>query len=331
MKTLSKAFYIGSYLTPVGSLVIIFIWAFAVGLSGHVPASGDILLVLFSLLVLASFLYQSIVWLVLIYKAWAAIQDGHARTSPGKAVGFLFIPFFNVYWMFQAYWGLAKDYNAYVDRHATPAPKLSEGLFLSLPILILGAIATWAVFFTMVAATIATAIQSGAQNSAQQLVGLAVSFGFFGLILPVIDIAVYVIGFVMVFRICNCINALYPHFGMDRNGSRNERAALYCLSGEFQGYKVPLPSEGIVIGRNPARAHLILHSDDVSAVHVQVRPDPGGGGVWIRDLQSTNGTYYLEPGGRANSTEWVRMNGETLLCQRSHFRIGPHGAEFEVS
>jgi len=41
-----------------------------------------------------------------VYKAWEAIQNGHARTSPGKAVGFLFIPCFSLYWMFPAYWAM---------------------------------------------------------------------------------------------------------------------------------------------------------------------------------------------------------------------------------
>jgi Na+/proline symporter len=52
--------------------------------------------------------------LVLLYKAWTAIQHGPVpvRTTPGKAVGFLFIPFFNCYWIFQALWGWTKDYNA---------------------------------------------------------------------------------------------------------------------------------------------------------------------------------------------------------------------------
>src|SRR6266852_5492001 len=38
------------------------------------------------------------------YRMWSAIQDGHARTTPGKAVGLMFVPLFNVYWMFVAFW-----------------------------------------------------------------------------------------------------------------------------------------------------------------------------------------------------------------------------------
>jgi hypothetical protein len=54
---------------------------------------------------------------VLIYKLWKVVEDGYASTTPGKAVGFLFIPFFNYYWFFRAFWGLAKDLNRYIDRH----------------------------------------------------------------------------------------------------------------------------------------------------------------------------------------------------------------------
>jgi len=67
----------------------------------------------------------------MIYKMWAAIQDGYARTTPGKAVGFMFIPLFNLYWFFQVFYGWAKDYNSYVARHSLNAPRVSEGTFLA--------------------------------------------------------------------------------------------------------------------------------------------------------------------------------------------------------
>jgi hypothetical protein len=54
---------------------------------------------------------------ILLYKLWKNIQDGYASTTAGKAVGFMFIPFFNFYWFFRVYWGLAKDLNRYIDRH----------------------------------------------------------------------------------------------------------------------------------------------------------------------------------------------------------------------
>jgi TPR repeat protein len=53
---------------------------------------------------------------LLLYQGWKSIPVDIARTTPGKAVGFLFIPIFNLYWMFVAYDGLIKDMNAALQR-----------------------------------------------------------------------------------------------------------------------------------------------------------------------------------------------------------------------
>ena len=105
-----------------------------------------------------------------IYRIWDAIQDGYARTTPGKAVGFSFIPFFNCYWIFQVYWGFARDYNAFVDRHGISAQKLPEGLFLAFPI-----------------------------------VGLAGVVPIFGILT---QIASFVIGIIVVSKSCDAVNAI---------------------------------------------------------------------------------------------------------------------------
>jgi hypothetical protein len=75
--------------------------------------------------------------LIFVYKAWALIQDGNPRTSPGKAIGFLFIPFFSIYWMFPAYYGLAQDLNKYAQERGIEARPASEGMMLWGLILIL--------------------------------------------------------------------------------------------------------------------------------------------------------------------------------------------------
>jgi hypothetical protein len=59
----------------------------------------------------------AVIQFVLIFQLWQIVQDGFARTSPGKAVGFLFIPLFRIYWQFVAYFGLAKDLNRYIRQH----------------------------------------------------------------------------------------------------------------------------------------------------------------------------------------------------------------------
>ena len=75
--------------------------------------------------------------LMFVYKFWQSIQDGHPRTTPGKAIGFLFIPFFNIYWLFQIYPGFATDYNRYIQEKGIPAKPLGQGLLTAMVIFIL--------------------------------------------------------------------------------------------------------------------------------------------------------------------------------------------------
>jgi len=134
MQRLSKGFYLSSPIVGIFSMVILGISMIGIlsGSSFNDIASGWAFLIV--LAVLGS-IYASIVTLVFFYKIWSAIADQYARTTPGKAVGFLFIPLFGLYWIFQVLWGFAKDCNAYIDRHSITAQKLPEGLFLACAIL----------------------------------------------------------------------------------------------------------------------------------------------------------------------------------------------------
>lgn len=68
---------------------------------------------------------------MLLYRYWAVFQPYTVRTTPGKAVGFLFIPLFNLYWMFVAYHGLAKDIDSYLDKNRdSQAPRPTTGFVL---------------------------------------------------------------------------------------------------------------------------------------------------------------------------------------------------------
>jgi hypothetical protein len=132
---LPRGFYVGTLLVAYG---IPFIVSVAVILFRQFKVWGpsDATASLFSLLI-ASFLlvYGVVIFCLLIYRMWAVIQDSHARTTPGKAVGFLFIPFFNLYWAFQALPGFATDYTRYVERYSLTNPKLPQGLFITYVIL----------------------------------------------------------------------------------------------------------------------------------------------------------------------------------------------------
>ncbi|MBN4066479.1 hypothetical protein JYU14_00135 [Simkania negevensis] len=71
------------------------------------------------------------------YRCWAAIPAEHRRTSPAKAVGFLFIPFYNFYWVFVSFRGLAIDVNKYADSIGREDLKVCEHLASALSILLL--------------------------------------------------------------------------------------------------------------------------------------------------------------------------------------------------
>lgn len=137
---LSKAFYLGSIVgAPVVATAIMMVGLVGV-MGGASSGSEDLaraavgaMMGSVGLAVLV-FLYGFVVQLVLIYKLWSAINDGQARTTPGMAAGLMLIPLFNLYWMFQAIYGFAQDYNKYIARHGHKVPPLDEKLFLFYPI-----------------------------------------------------------------------------------------------------------------------------------------------------------------------------------------------------
>ena len=67
----------------------------------------------------------------LLFRSWSQIQDGEARTSPTTAVGFLFIPYFNLYWMFVAFWGLSKDLDTYIMSRGIRPGRVNTGFVLA--------------------------------------------------------------------------------------------------------------------------------------------------------------------------------------------------------
>lgn len=78
---------------------------------------------------------SSILYLMLLYRLWTLISPAEAKTSPGKAVGFLFIPFFNLYWFFVAFHGLAKSLNIESKRKGIMNIEVNESLSLTICIL----------------------------------------------------------------------------------------------------------------------------------------------------------------------------------------------------
>ncbi len=79
--------------------------------------------------------YAFIVFVILLYKMWKIVPLPFARTSPGKAVGFLFIPIFQLYWFFPAIWGWTEDFNDFLRQKQIDSQRAPERLGLALAIL----------------------------------------------------------------------------------------------------------------------------------------------------------------------------------------------------
>ncbi|MFC2050704.1 hypothetical protein ACFLTN_05965 [Chloroflexota bacterium] len=156
VQRVSKTFYllsiIGGYISGLVLMITSYALVFPDPSTFATQPIWELLISWLMLLVLGFtlFLYGNAISYLLLYKAWKAIQPGNPRTTPGKAVGYMFIPYYNFYWIFQAYWGFAKDYNAYLSQTGATNFRLSEGLFLALPILFLVSIVPFVGFLTTI-------------------------------------------------------------------------------------------------------------------------------------------------------------------------------------
>ena len=129
MNTVSKPFYFGSYLAAMLLSAPLIIFPLIAGegrfLEEYLP---------FTIMGSLISVYAFVVLFILIYKMWKAIPPTMARTTPGKAVGFLFIPVFNLYWWFPALWGWSQDWNSYAANSEGKLARMTEGLPLSIAV-----------------------------------------------------------------------------------------------------------------------------------------------------------------------------------------------------
>jgi hypothetical protein len=128
--------FIGAFLCIPLLLILLF---FAVASSsssspqtGSMGAASILGGVALYVLCLACFALSGIFFYINLYRAWSCLAAGMPSTSPGKAVGFLFIPLFNLYWMFVAIAGLPRDWNRIVASYddLKNAPRMNESIFL---------------------------------------------------------------------------------------------------------------------------------------------------------------------------------------------------------
>ena len=81
-------------------------------------------------LLLGNAIISGIVQLRLLHKAWSVIQDSQTSMTPGKAVGYLFIPFVNLGWVWRAYMGFVDQYNKYIERRGLNVTRQGSAAYL---------------------------------------------------------------------------------------------------------------------------------------------------------------------------------------------------------
>tara|TARA_Y100001970_G_scaffold163968_1_gene200354 strand:- start:249 stop:794 length:546 start_codon:yes stop_codon:yes gene_type:complete len=138
VEKISKGSYlVGIYGTSFLSLLMMWgglIVMISAGMYGNPYYMDEEMILVGVVIMLIGFIVSTIsvvLWCILTHKLWAAIQGPSSRTTPGQAVGLMFVPFFNLYWWFQAVWGWSVDYNKHIKDKGVVVPPVSEGVGLA--------------------------------------------------------------------------------------------------------------------------------------------------------------------------------------------------------
>ena len=91
---------------------------------------------------------------------------------------------------------------------------------------------------------------------------------------------------------------------------------LICLKGPYEGQEFPIEERGVVLGRDPEAAGIILDASFVSRSHANIFLSPDGR-VVLQDLRSTNGTFLIDQGGVK-----TRIQGDVILANGQRFSLG---------
>lgn len=139
---MNKKLWVGGYLLSLAIVLsVLFVEAvLGVLLYDEILHPGDVavgMIAVGALAYLQFVLVHTIVTLATNYKLWDVLQDGVTSVTPGKAIGFLFVPVYNLYWIFRTWSGYPKDHNDYLDRHSLSAPRLPGTVFTAYPVFVL--------------------------------------------------------------------------------------------------------------------------------------------------------------------------------------------------
>lgn len=139
IKAANFALWMWTLLASILSFILMIVFFVKGGHTASTAAAGDTaamapMMLGFAMygLCLLCMVLSMIFFYMNIYRAWSCLSAGAPCTTPGKAIGMLFVPFYNLYWMFVAISGLPKDWNRIMASYEDlkTAPRLNEMMFL---------------------------------------------------------------------------------------------------------------------------------------------------------------------------------------------------------
>lgn len=121
-----------------------------------------------------------------------------------------------------------------------------------------------------------------------------------------------------------------PDSGSQGNPFIGSNVFLVGMGQSYMDSVIPIPVEGIIIGRDPSVANVIIDDPNVSKSHVRVSLNPHSNDrAIIEDLGSTNGTYICT---LPNAQQWKPLFGQIEMTgeMNGRIRIGNDGEIFEL-
>jgi S1-C subfamily serine protease len=96
---------------------------------------------------------------------------------------------------------------------------------------------------------------------------------------------------------------------------------IVCEKGPQLGKNYEIPAAGLVFGRDPAQASVVVPDDHVSKVHAVLTPSPKG--LLLEDRGSTNGTFVNQVGPQGIQQTYLKAGDRIILGskQAAIFRV----------
>ena len=102
-------------------------------------------------------------------------------------------------------------------------------------------------------------------------------------------------------------------------------ATILGITGFYAGKQLPVPTDGLIFGRDSSSCNVPLQSSTVSRRHAKLSYlTAQQDALVLNDLGSTNGTFVQD------KSSWVKISSPVTLTIFKRFRLGSSEDEFEI-